>query len=215
MATVTASRTGAAVTRTGDVEAGVVHGTKVQVKETGNTVSLSNLIFIRTNFFISQSRPYVGKHKLTRYLYTPFLQYMYLLVFLASIPSFVNTILAFVMLGLNFLAVLIYTQNMYVNFKTMRYVLKQPGVPDHMLSRTNTFLEITLEEFAAMYAVSHQAGLGAIVQGKGTVKIQVFQNSAKCLMRKCVAVSTICFLGSFTMFFYCLTWGLLRTTVKN
>ena len=138
MTTVTASRTGAAVTSTGDVEAGVVHGTKVQVKETGNTVYLSNFMFARTNFFINESRPYVGKHKLTRYLYIPLLQYVYIVVFIASIPSFANTMLAFVMLGLNFFAALIYTQNMYVNFKTMRYVLKQPGVPDHMLSRTNT-----------------------------------------------------------------------------
>ena len=188
-----------------------MHGTKVQVKETGNTVYISKFMFARTNFFINESRPYVGKRKLTRYLYIPLLQYMYILVFLASIPSFVNTTLAFVTLGLNFCAALIYTQNMYVNFKTMRYVLKQPGVPDHMLSRTNTFLEITLEEFAAMYAVSHQAGLGAIVQGKGTVKIQVFRNSAKCLMRKCIAVSTICFLVSSTMFFYCLACSVVRS----
>ena len=211
MATVTASRTGAAVTSTGDVEAGVVHGTKVQVKETGNTVYVSHFMFARTNFFINASRQYVGKHKLTRYLYIPFLQYVYIVVFIASISSFANTTFAFVGLGLNFFAALIYTQNMYVNFKTMRYVLKQPGVPDHMLSTTNTFLEITLEKFAATYAVSHQAGIGAIVQGTGTVKIQVFQNSAKRLMRTCVAVSTICFLASFIMFFYCLAWGIVRS----
>ena len=62
--------------------------------------------------------------------------------------------------------------------------------------------DITLEKFAATYAVSHQAGLGTIVQGTGTVKIQVFQNSSKSLMRVCVAVSTICFLASSIMFFY-------------
>ena len=210
MATVTASRTGAAVTSTGDVVAGVVHGTKVQVKETGNTVYISNFMFARTNFFINESRPYVGKHKLTRYLYIPFLQYVYIVGFFVSISSFASTTLAFVMLGLNIFFALIYTQNMYVNLKTMRHVLKQPGVPDHMLSRTNTFLEITLEEFAATYAVSHQAGIGAIVQGTGTVKIQVFQNSAKRLMRICVAVSTICFLASFIMIFYSLAWGIVQ-----
>ena len=84
-----------------------------------------------------------------------------------------------------------FIQHMYVTIQTTRYVYKQPGVPDDTLSTANAHLEITLEEFAASYAASQQAGLGLIVHGKGTVKIQVFQHSVLSFVAWCLIVGIV------------------------
>ena len=99
---------------------------------------------------------------------------------------------------------------MYVNIKTMHYVLEQPGVPDHMMTCNNTFLEISLEEFAVAYAATKEAGFGIVSKEKGTVKIQVFKNSAKLRMKTCVWISTLSFPTSFTLIFFCGAWVIIK-----
>ena len=207
---VSTTLTEALISRTEDVETGVVRGTKVGVKQTGKTVKVDQYCFARANFYIEQSQQYFKGRKLTRYVYfSKFLHYAYvgvLIVGLVGAPF--NFILAFLMMLLNIPYLIMFIQHMYVNIQTMRHVRKQPGVPDHTLSTSNAHLEITLEEFAASYAASQQAGLGLIVHGKGTVKIQVFTESAKTIMNYCFNISLMFFMFAILEIGWCLVIGI-------
>ena len=193
-------------------EVGVLTGESVDIKEFGRTVTMDSYMYGKTNFFIKQSKPYVGKRTLTEYVYIKWLHWLYIPIFLATLFVLFSEQYAFVMLGVNLVILAIYTQNMHVNVYTMRYVLKQPSFPDNRLKRANTFFEVTLEEFAAIYVVSHRAGLGQVFGAKGTIKFQVFRNSTVQIMKYCVITSTICFISALFSVFYCLVWGLLKTS---
>ena len=195
-----------------EVEAGVITGERVEVKEFGRTVSTDPYMFGKTNFFIKQSRPYVGNRTLTEYVYIKWLHWLYIPVFISSLFVLFNENFAYVMLGVNLVILAIYLQNMYVNVYTMRYVLKQPSFPDNQLKRANTFFEITQEEFAATYAVSHRAGLCQVLHARGRVKIQVFRHSTMQVMKYCVIISTVCFISALFLVVYCLVWGILKTS---
>ena len=192
-------------------EAGVLTGERVEVKEFGRTVSTDSYMYGKTNFFIKQSKPYVGNRTLTEYVYIKWLHWMYIPVFLATLFVLFSEHYAFVMLGVNLIILAIYAQNMYVNVYTMRYVLKQPSLPDNQLKRANTFFEVTLEEFAAVYVISHRAGLGQVFSARGTVKLQVFRKSTVQVMKNCVITSSICFISALFSVMYSLVWGILRT----
>ena len=194
---------------TADVEALLLEGHKFQVREFGERVFVQRNIYSRTNFYIEQSRNYVGDRKLTKYLYLAFLQWVFLILFLISFAAPANPIFAFVMGAIGILFLLIFTQHMYVNIKTMPYVLKQPSVPNHLMNSANTFIEITMEKYGAVFAASQRAGIGYIVAGKGTVQFQVFKQQTVGIMKNCVVVSTLAFFASLVMVFYCLAWGIV------
>ena len=211
MASASVSTIEAAISRTGDVETGVVCGSKVGIKQFGRTVdNVDRYLFTEANFYIRESRRYFNGCKLTRYVYfSKILHYVYLFIF-TMVGAVLNFIAALLMMLLNIPYLIMFTQHMYVNIQTMRYVLKQPEVPDDTLAgTTNSHLEITLEEFAASYAATQQAGLGLIVHGKGTVKIQVFTESAKTKMKNCIWLSTLYFLGAFLGIVCCLIFVII------
>ena len=186
-----------------NVEAGVLRGTVLNIKETGQPARAPGNIYGTCNFHIRNSHDYVGGHPLTTYTYFYYMEYIYILVFIASLFSPLVFYLAITCFVLNILVLSFYIQHMYVNIKTMRYVLKQPGVPNHLMTRANTFLEISLEEFAVAYAATKEAGFGIVSREKGTVNIQVFKYATKGKMKTCVCVSTLSFLTAITLILYC------------
>lgn len=198
----------AAMVRAGNVEVGAVNVDKVTVKSTGRTLSLPGTLYGDTNFYIKHSQMYFPDVRFRSFIYFPYCQVAYLIIFLGSIATFVNFIFALVMLGVNGLFLLMYIQHLYVIATTMRYVLRQPKVPNNMLNYRNEHLEISLEVYRAQYAACEQAGIGVFVKGSGTVKLQVFQNSAMALMKNAVVISCFCFAGSLLMVFYCLATGI-------
>ena len=200
----------AVVTRGNDVEAGVVTGRVLNIKETGTPTNIPGNLYGDSNFYIRNSRDYVGGRPITTYVYFYFMPFIYLAVVIASLLSPLNFILAIVCLVLNIIFFLFYIQHMYVNIKTMRYVLKQPSLPNHTMNLNNTFLEISLEEFAVAYAATKEAGIGIVSKEKGTVKIQVFKNSTKARMKTCVFMSTVSFFLSFVLICYCVSWAIIR-----
>ena len=206
-----ASATEPLISRADDVETAVIQGGNVQIQEVGQRVMIGKYMYCRTNFYIDQSRKYVGKRKLTKYVYIKWLHWMYILILLGSLFSPLNYIAAFVLFGVHFLVCAIYTQHMYVNIVTMWHVLKQPSVPDHQLPRNNAFIEIQLDRCEALYAASYRAGIGFVAQSttRQTVEFQVFRKSTVRVMKNCVAASTLCFIGSLFMFLYCYIWGIL------
>ena len=193
----------AVVAKGEDVEAGVLRGRILNIKETGTPTTIPGNIYGACNFYIQNSRDYVGGHPLTTYIYIHFMPYIYGVIFVASLFSPLLFYLAIVCFVLNIIFLLFYIQHMYVNIKTMRYVLKQPGVPNHLLTHNNTFLEISLEEFAVAYAATKEAGFGIVSKEKGTVKIQVFKNTTKGKMKTCVWISTLSFLTAVALIAYC------------
>ena len=154
-----------------DAKAALLEGERFEVKEVGKEVSIGSSIYSKTNFWINESRPYVGDHKLTRYVHLRPMMWVFLLIFLASLAAPAYYAYAFVMFGIGLVFFVIFLQHMYVNVKTIPYVLKQPSVPYTWMDIGNTFLEITLEKYHAVFAVSSQAGIGQIISGKGTIKI--------------------------------------------
>ena len=204
-------RQGAMVAITDTNQVGLMEGERFEVRNFGEQVHLPNTIYGKTNFFINQSRDYVGDHKLTRYLYIIYIQWVYLLVFIVSLFTPLQFIFAFVMAGINFLFLLIWIQHAYVSVGTMPHVLKQPSLPNHMLNFDNDFFEITLEKYAALFASSKDAGIGIAATAKGTVKIQVFKNASKNIMRKCILVSSVALFGCILIFIYCLAMGIIAT----
>ena len=204
-------RQGAVVAVTDNNQVGLVEGERFEVRNFGKTVHLRNTIYGKTNFFIDQSRDYVGDHKLTRYDYIIYIQWVYLLVFLISLLAPLNFIFAFVMAGINALFFRIWIQHAHVSVGTMPHVLKQPSLPNHMLNCENEFFEITLEKYAALFASSKNAGIGIAATAKGTVKIQVFKIASKNIMKKCILVSSVALFGCSFVFIYCLAMGMFGT----
>ena len=194
-----------------EAKAALLEGERIEVKEVGKAVSTGSSIYSKTNFWINESRPYVGDHKLTRYFHLPLMMWIFLFLFIVSLAAPAYYIYAFVMFGVGLIFFVIFLQHMYVNVKTMRYVLKQTSVPNDWIKFSNTFFVITLEKYRAFFAASSQAGIGLITSGKGTIKIQVFRKSSVGKMKNCVVLSTMAFLGSIFMVCYCLGSGIGRS----
>ena len=77
----------AVVAKSEDVEAGVLRGKVLNIKETGTPTTIPGNIYGACNFYIENSRDYVGGHPLTTYVYIHFMPYIYLIIFLASLFS--------------------------------------------------------------------------------------------------------------------------------
>ena len=195
---------------TGSVGVGLLEGERFEIKTFGKTVNVRNTIYDNTNFYIGTSRDYVGDHKLTRYVYIIYIQWVYLGIFLVSFLTPLNYIFAFVMAVVHLLFLLVWIQHAYVNLGTMPYVLHQPSLPNHLLNNANDFFEITLEKYVALFAASSNAGIGIAAKAKGTIKIQVFKTATIGKMRNCIAVSTLALIGCLLMIIYCFAWGVVK-----
>ena len=199
----------AILTKQDDVEAGVLKWRGAHIKNVGRRTNLPGNLYGDTNFYICNSVQYVGDHKLTTYVYFYYMQYVYLVVFIVSCLSPLNFILAVFMTIVNVVFLLFYSQHLYVNIKTMRYVLRQPTLPDYKLPTKNAHYEITMAEFSLAYAQTKECGIGIVSADGDSVKIQVFQESTMLRMKFCVVISTVSFLVSTVMVLYCNLWAII------
>ena len=199
----------AILTKQDDMEAGVLKWRGVQVENVGRQTDLPGNLYGDTNFYIRSSAQYVGDRKLTTYVYFYYMQYVYFVVFLVSCLSPLSFILAVFMTIINVVFLLFYSQHLYVNIKTMRYVLRQPTMPDNKLPTKNAHYKITMAEFSLAYAQTKECGIGIVSADGDSVQIQVFQESAMLRMKLCVIISTISFLVSTVMVLYCNLWAII------
>ena len=190
----------------GGVAAAVFEGEFVRVKEVGRRVNVPGNLYGKANFYIEQSRPYVGGYKLTRYMYIFYMNFAYVAVMFTTLFIPFHVAFSVIMLIVNAIFLLFYIQHMYVNIKTMPCVLKQPSFPDRMLDTNNKILEISLENFRATYVVANEAGFGLFDYGRDSVRIQIFRESAMFKMKLCVLMSTVLFFASLIAVIYCLAW---------
>ncbi len=199
-------------------------GTYVEQKEIGRTKRTRNSIFYRTNFWIGQSRPYVGGHKLTLYWHMEPLErvyqyiqlhWLFLVFFVVSLLAPLSSTFAFIMFifGAGFLVV--FTQNMYVNLRTMPHVLRQPSVPNHSINRSNQHYEITVERYRSLVVGSSEVVSGFVGTATGKMRYQVFQESAVGTMKLCFVLSSICFILASVTVSYCLAWSIVALIDKR
>ena len=154
---------------------------KIEVKETGKSVTVRDTSHARANHCIKESRPYFPKEKLRTYIDCPnFLNFARWL--------FVTSLLgALVAVGLpkaipiSFLVVclllfIIYCQHENVNLKSLPFVLNQPVLDSQ---RTlNAFYEVTVTELNGVALQNYQAGVGFIALSQGKIKFQAFNRKA-------------------------------------
>ena len=139
------------------------------------------------------------------------MQYIYFAVFLVSCLSPLNFILAIFMTIINVVILLFYSQHLYVNIKTMRYVLRQPTMPDNKLPTRNAHYKITMAEFSLVYAQTKEHGIGIVSADDDSVQIQFFQESTMLRMKLCVIISTNAFFVSTVMVLYCNLWAIIAS----
>ena len=208
----------ATVARAGDVEVGGVEKDIVTVKDVGKPASLPGNLYGNTNFFIRSSKGYFPDQKFTTYVYFYYMYIIYPIIFLGSLAAPANFIYAFVMTAVNGLFLLLYIQHLYVIHTTMRYVLRQPSVPNNQLNKLNCHIEISMEIYRAKYATTQNAGIGIVVKGSGTIKIQIFKKSTIGVMKNTVVLSILGFIGSVLMVLYCPAigfWKLAEHLMEN
>ena len=197
------------------MEAGVLKWRGVQVENVGRWTNLPGNLYGDTNFHIRNSARYVGDRKLTTYVYFYYMQYIFFVVFLVSCLSPLNFILAVFMTIINVVFLLFYSQHLYVNIKTMRYVLRQPTMPDNKLPTKNARYKITMAEFSLTYAQTKEHGIGIVSADGDSVQIQFFQESTMLRMKICVISLTISFFVSTVMVLYCNLWAIITPQQWN
>ena len=199
----TVGETEVLVTKRGDVESGVLKENVVHVQSVGKETKSSGYLYGDTNFYIRNSAQYFRDRKLTTYIYFYYMQYVYLVVFIVSCLSPLSFILALIMTAVNIIFLFFYSQHLYVNIKTMPYVLKQPTLPDRDMTTNNDHLEITFAEFSLTYAQYKEHGIGTVSADGEKVNIQVFRESAMVKMKLCIVLSTVSFFVCIAMLIYC------------
>ena len=200
----------ARVVKAGNVEVGRLDVENLTVERTGTPTNIPGNLYGDTNFYIQQSRQYFPDKKFHTYIYIPLCHLLYLIIFLGSFLTLLNFIYAFVMVPVNAAFMVMFIQHLYVVHTTMRYVLRQPGFPNHFLSLNNHHLLISLEQYRARYASFDKAEIGLIQKSAGKVKLQVFRKRAIGTMKNTVVVAVFGFMGSLFHIFFCLAVGIYR-----
>ena len=191
---------------------------RIEIKQTGKVVWLKNNIHSKTNHYIKESYGYVPEdkeRKLTRYLYVPGLQWIFLVVFIMGLVSPSHFIFAFIMGGISILFIVVFFQHMYVAFTSIPIILKLPHLPDNDMKLANDFFEVTREKYSAVFAASPDTAVGVAVKTKGTIKIHVLSTRARRQVTDSRVVSVLALVASIFMFFYCFAFGGFRAWQFN
>ena len=201
-------------------EAGVAFSEqeRIEIKETVNVVWLKQNIYDKTNHYIKESHDYVPenlKRKLSRYVHVTGLQWIFLAVFVIGLISPAHFVFAFIMGGISILFILVFCQHMYVVFTTIPLMLKLPHLPDNAMELANSFFEISLEKYTAMFAASPDTAVGVGVKTKGTIKIHVLSTRARRQVKSTRVVSVLGFGASIFMLIYCFAFGGYRAWQLN
>ena len=191
---------------------------RIEIKQTGKVVWLKNNSYSKTNHYIKESHGYVPEdkeQKLTRYLYVPGLQWVFLVVFVIGLVSPVHFIFAFIMGGISILCIAVFSQHMYVVFTTIPIILMLPHLPDNDMRLANGLFEVTQEKYTALFAASPDTAVGVAVKTKGTIKIHVLSARARRQVTNTRVVSVLALCASIFMFFYCFAFGGFRAWQLN
>ena len=184
---------------------------KFDVRETSVPVAISGY-YNCTNWYIEQSRGYVGGADLKLYINFPALIALSVVTMLLSLvaPPY-WFIFAFVMAGVDLAWFLVFAQHMYVNVYTMPHMLmKLPRLPNHEIKTANGFFELTKEKYQAVFGCQAQTwfNITAPANSKETVYVHVLTDRAVHPMKVVMVYSTISLLVFFVLIIYCLAFAL-------
>ena len=186
---------------------------RIEIKNTTQKVWIRNNIYDRTNHYIKASHGYIPKdkeRKLTCYWYFVGLQWIFLVVFVIGLVSPSHFIFAFIMGGISTLAIVVFSQHMYVVITTIPIILKLPHLADSAMNSENSFFEISLEKYTAVFAASPDTAVGVGVKTKGTIKIHVLSTRARLKVMYTIMVSTLALVASIFIVIYCFALGVYR-----
>lgn len=184
----------------------------LRVRNVGQTVNIPNNIYLKTNFFIKQSRKYFEDDKLCCFVYFRGMQWAYLVMACLSIFAATSSVYAFLWLIVNATFMVIWTQHMLVVFTTLPLVLRQ-----HMLSGTNTsssynqHFNVLRQHCSADILESNGEGCGILRTKAASYEFQSFSPAAVSIMKSCRLISIISFTVCFTLLIYCCASGILIT----
>ena len=172
-----------------------LEGTRIQVEETGVTVTLRNEVHARTNHYIKKSRPFFPDTTLRTYIDCPYLLKLATFLWIMSLYGIILGALGLVPkeLPLSFSVTcavffIVYCQHEWVNQKSLPVVKTQPVF--HGQRHLNWFYEVTVTELKGMALKNYRAGIGFVKLTHGKIKFQAFNktavkemSSAKCQSR--------------------------------
>ena len=184
-----ADRTPEQTVQVGDIQIATARRENVLVRTFGRTVSLRQSIYVRTNFYIKQSRPYIPRKTLRTYLYIhcmrwAFLLYCVLCIPMPFLPAFIGWPWAAITGGLRLVWLVIFSQHMHVIYWTLPAVLSQPILPDAAQPGGNKFYEFKSERIEGIYLTARDSGVGMIQSATGSIKFMALNETAARTMRK-------------------------------
>jgi hypothetical protein len=184
-----------------DIQAGHIQQQQVTVTETGNTVSISDAMYSKTNFYIEQTRQYIPSKTLRVFinfkLFPWIMSAIYILqlafLFVASfmlghmrtIDRFDYTrnislacLIVSLIIGISaMLSAVIFFQHLHVVCWTIPWVLRQPVINN--LNTGNQHLEVAVTNLEGVYLSARDSGIGLLSETTGKIKFQVLSNTAK------------------------------------
>lgn len=184
-----------------------IEGISGRVRSVGRRVSIPDNIYHRTNFYINQSRGYVGNHQLTEFFYFRRLQWIYGVVAVASLFTAFSSLFSFIAFVVNIVFCVIWSQHMYVVVKTMPLVLMMPSLPDSHMSRSNQHLRVSVEHHQADILETNDESVGILGTTQISGKLLVFRHSVVSMMKSCMIISTVLFAVSLSLVSYCSGFG--------
>lgn len=194
-----------------------IEGVGRTVRSTGKYVKLPDNIYYKTNFYIKQSRCYAGSYKLTEFFYFRKLQWIYVIVAVASFFTVFSSIFSFIAFFVNVAFCIIWSQHMFVVVSTMPHVLSHPIWPDSLMSRSNWHIQESVEhcQLEADIRATNDEVTGTVNfdASRTSRKYLVFKYSAVSVMRTCVIISTILFVVNVTLLSYCLGFALMQSLI--
>ena len=172
---------------------------------TRRKVMLPNNIYIKTNFYIQQSRQYFKEHTLKTFFYFRGMQWCYLVILILSLLAPTSSVYAFLCLAVNVLFTVIWSKHMIVIIFTMPLVLSQPVVLEDGPNSRNKHLQISVEQHQADIRVKDGEAVHTSSRRRGSGKFQAFNSNAVTIMKKCIVVSIASFVVSIASFVACIT----------
>ena len=203
------------------VGAGHVQRTEMEVKSVGKSQFISKGCFHQTNFIIKNTQG-LG---LRRYWYMKGLVTMFLLYCCPGIFSFFHVGAASIVIVIDILWILLFSQYVNIACKVIPIVLKHPVLPAlQTINKINTLLEVRIKvvdgryiylntvdtaglqvgNLELQYNEARSAGLFQLSSASGTIRFQVLSPRAHSNARQTQAFSFLLLMGAILHFLYAL-----------
>ena len=179
----------------------------LRVKRVGRTVHIPNNIYLKTIFFIKQSRKYFEDYKLHYFIYFRGMLWTYIVIVCLSVFAATSSVYAIV----NATYALFWMQHMFVVFTTLPLVLRQ-----HVLSGTdsssiyNRHFNISVEHYSADILERDGKRCGVLKTNTASCEFQAFSRAAISIMKSCRLFSIVSFTACLTLLVYCCACGIIR-----